>query len=234
MENEKALKYSWNFLFSCPPYFSSVRLPGIAFIYRTEKIQIPTTTEEIAKSSQSFLKETIEKYNSYQIPGEKTILTTYRLHIRHGEEEKEEIQQPEEKDLYESIYKIEEKEKIQIEEKKKYRPSQTIPPNFYIFLVATVYFYRERQHNPNENEDEEKKNLLKISKCLICRKNRVNVLFKRCFHMVLCKDCDQSNNCNFCPLCKNNLGGTRKEIFLSKKVYYTSAVVSRRGASISS
>ena len=219
MENEKVLKYSWNSPFSCPPYFSSVRLPGIAFIYRTEKIQNPTTTGEIAKSTQSFLKETIEKYNSYQIPGEKTILTTYRLYIRHGEEEKEE------KDLYESIYKIGEWQKIQIEEKKKYRPSQTIAPNFYIFLVATVYIFRERQHNPNENEDKEKKNILKISKCLICQKNRVNVLFKRCFHMVVCEDCDQSTNCNFCPLCKNSLAGTRKEIFFRGKVYYTSAAV---------
>ena len=222
MENEKDLKYSWNLVFTQQPYFSPVRLPGLKFIYRTEKIQNTTNTKEIFKSSQSFLKETIEKYNSYQIPGEKTIICTYRLTIV-WEGEKDE--KPKEKDLYETIYKIEEGDLLQVEEKKKYLPSQTIQPNFYILFVPTVYIFREREHNPKENEDEEKKNLLKIAKCSICRKNPTNVLFKRCYHFVICKDCDQSNNCKFCPLCKNSLKGTRKEIFLSKKVYYTSAVV---------
>ena len=218
MESKK--DYSFNLVFSCPPYFSPVRLPGYRWVYRTEKIQTPTTTKEIWKSSQSFLKETIEKHNNHQIPGEKTILATYKLYIRHGEEK-------EEKYLYESIYKIGENRKIQVEEKKKYTPSQTIQPNFYIFLVATVYIFRERQHNPNENEDEEKKNILKISKCSICRKNRPNVLFRRCWHRVVCEECDQSTNCKFCPLCKNSLVGTRKEIFFRGKFSYTTATVPR-------
>ena len=221
MENKKDLKYSFHLVFSCSPHFSPVRLPGFKFIYQTEKIQNTTTTKEIWKSSQSFLKETIEKYNNYQIPEEKTILTTYRLYIVW--EEKDEEQK--EKNLYETIYKIEDEEKIQIEEKKKYLPSETIQPNFYILFVPTVYIFRERQHNPKENEDKEKKNLLKIAKCAICRKSPPNVLFRRCYHLVVCGDCDQSNNCKFCPLCENNLKGTRKEIFHKKKYSYTSPVV---------
>ena len=222
MENKKDLKYSFHLAFTHPPYFDPVRLPGFKFIYQTEKIQNTTTTKEIFKSTQSFLKETIHKYNSHQIQGEKTILTTYRLAIVW---EREKDEKPKEKNLYETIYKIEEGEKIRVEEKKKYLPSETIQPNFYILLVPTVYIFRERQQNPKENEHEEKKNILKIAKCAICRKNPANVLFRRCYHMVICGDCDQSNNCKFCPLCKNNLKGTRKEIFFKKKFYYTSAVV---------
>ena len=223
MENKKDLKYSFSLVFTTPPHFLPVRLPGLSFVYQTEKIQNTTTTKEIWKSSQSFLKETIEKYNSYQIPGEKTVVCTYRLAIV-WEGEKDE--KPKEKDLYETIHKIEEGEKIQVEEKKKYLPSATIQPNFYILFVPTVYFFRERQHNPKENVDEEKRNILKISKCSICRKNPPNVLFRRCYHSVACKDCDQSENLQYCPLCKNSLKGTRKDIFLRNKIYYTTPTVS--------
>ena len=222
MENKKDFKYSFRLVFTHPSYFSPVLLPGFRFIYQTEKIQNPTTTREIFKSSQSFLKEKIAEYNNYQIPGEKTIICTYRLAIV-WEGEKDE--KPKEKDLYETIHKIENWEPVQVEEKKKYLPSETIQPNFYILFVPTVYIFKEREHNPKENENEEKKNLLKIAKCSICRRNPTNVLFRRCYHMVVCEDCDKSNNCKFCPLCKNNLKGTRKEIFLTRKYSYTSAVV---------
>ena len=137
MENENKI---FKLVFSCPPYFSPVRLPGFRFIYRTEKIQTPTTTKEIWKSSQSFLKETIEKHNSHQIPGEKTILTTYKLYIRHGEE-KEEIQQPEEKYLYESIYKIGESRKIQVEEKKKISTFPNNPTKFLYFPRCNCLYF---------------------------------------------------------------------------------------------
>ena len=210
MEKEKVFKYPFKLVFSCPPYFSPVRLPGIKFIYRTEKIQNSTTTEEIEKSTQSFLNQTIEKYNNYQIEGETTILTTYRFYILWEVEEKDDYEQPKEKDLYETTYKIEEGEKIQIEEKKKYLLSETIQPNFYIFLVPTVYIFRERQPNPYEEESKEYQNLLKIVDCVICRKNPTNVLFVRCYHIVVCDICNQSNKIRNCPLCKNSLGKTKR------------------------
>ena len=223
MENEKDLKYSWSLVFSCPPYFSPVRLPGEKFIYRTEKIENPTTAREIWKSSESFLKEIVEKYNNHQTPGEKTILATYTLSISWKEEPN--TKPTKEKNIYSSIWKIEENRKIKIEEKKKYRASETIEPNFYIFLVPTVYIFRERAHNPEENEHEEKKNILKLSKCCICLKNRPNILFRRCWHRVICEECDKSTDCKFCPLCKNSLVGTRKHIFIRGKYYYTTATV---------
>ena len=138
MENEKDLKYSWNLVFTQQPYFSPVRLPGLKFIYRTEKIQNTTNTKEIFKSSQSFLKETIEKYNSYQIPGEKTIICTYRLTIV-WEGEKDE--KPKEKDLYETIYKIEEGDLLQVEEKKKISTFPNYPTKFlYSIRSHRLYF----------------------------------------------------------------------------------------------
>ena len=153
MESKEVFKYSFNLVFSCPPYFSPVGLPGIKFIYRTEEIQKPTTTEEIFKSCQSFLKQTIEKYNTYQIEGERSIKTTYRLYIA-WEVERDGLKKLEEKDLYDVIYNVEEEEKYIIEEKKYYMPSETIERKFFIFMVPTVYIFREGQLNPDEVEEE--------------------------------------------------------------------------------
>ena len=70
MENEKDLKYSWGLFSSNPSFFSSVCLPGVSFVYRTEKIAIPTNTDKTREKTKIFLKETIEKYNNYQTEGE--------------------------------------------------------------------------------------------------------------------------------------------------------------------
>ena len=148
MEIEEVFKSPFKLVFSCPPYNSPIKLPGLKFIYRTEKIAGSTTTEEIFNLSQMYLKQTIEEYNRYQIEGERTIITTYRLYIA-WEVEKDGLEELEEKDLYHITYNVEEEEKNIIEEKKYYLPPETIERNFFIFIVPTVYIFRERQPSPN-------------------------------------------------------------------------------------
>ena len=43
MEIEEVFKSPFKLVFSCPPYFSPVKLPGIKFFYRTEEIAGSTT-----------------------------------------------------------------------------------------------------------------------------------------------------------------------------------------------
>ena len=125
---KKIFKYSYSLVFTQQPYFSPVRSPGYRFIYRTEKIQNPTTTREIFKSSKSFLKEKIAEYNNYEKEGEKPIITTYKLYIR------QDVEEGQIKDLYETIYKIEDGgKKYKIEEKKKISTPWKYPTKFFIF-----------------------------------------------------------------------------------------------------
>ena len=49
-------KSPFKLVFSCPPYNSPVLLPGIKFIYRTEEIAGPTTTEKNYKFIQRVFK----------------------------------------------------------------------------------------------------------------------------------------------------------------------------------
>ena len=205
MEIKEVFKSPFKLVFSCPPYNSPIKLPGIKFIYRTEEIASSTTTKEIFNLSQMYLKQTIEKYNRYQIEGERSIKTTYRLYIA-WEVEKDGLKELEEKDLYHITYNVEEEEKYIIEEKKYYLPPETIERNFFIFMVPTVYIFREGQTNPDEVEEEYHiKKSIKSTECVICLQNRPNVLYIKCRHIVACDSCDLSGKLLECPICRTKI-----------------------------
>ena len=212
MEIEEVFKSPFKLVFSCPPYNSPIKLPGIKFIYRTEEITSSTTTEEIFNLSQMYLKQTIEKYNRYQIEGERSIKTTYRLYIA-WEVEQDGLKKLEEKDLYHITYNVEEEEKYIIEEKKYYLPPETIERNFFIFMVPTVYIFREGQPDPDEVEEEyHLKKSIKTTECVICLQNRPNVLYIKCRHIVACDSCDLSGKLLECPICRTKIKDQRMKI----------------------
>ena len=212
MEIKEVFKSPFKLVFSCPPYNSPIKLPGIKFIYRTEEITSSTTTEEIFNLSQMYLKQTIEKYNRYQIEGERSIKTTYRLYIA-WEVEKDGLKELEEKDLYHITYNVEEEEKYIIEEKKYYLPPETIERNFFIFMVPTVYIFREGQPDPDEVEEEYHiKKSIKSTECVICLQNRPNVLYIKCRHIVACDSCDLSSKLLECPICRTKIKDQRMKI----------------------
>ena len=211
MEIEEVFKSPFKLVFSCPPYFSPVKLPGIKFIYRTEEIASSTTTEEIFNLSQVYLKQTIEKYNNYRIEEERVVKTTYRLYIA-WEVEKDGLKELEEKDLYNVIYNVEEEEKYIIEEKKYYLLPETIERIFFIFMVPTVYIFREGQPDPDEVETvEEYKTIqtIKLPECVICYHNPPNILYYNCLHITVCNSCDQSGKLLKCPLCRTKIKDQR-------------------------
>ena len=209
MEIEEVFKSPFKLVFSCPPYFSPIKLPGLRFFYRTEEIESSTTTEKIFNLSQMYLKQTIEKYNRYQIEGGRTVKTTYRLYIA-WEVEKDGLEKLEEKDLYETTYNIEEEEKTQIEEKKYYLLPETIERKFFIFMVPTVYILREGQPDPDEEYHIYKS--IKSLECVICLQNRPNVLYIKCRHIVACDSCDLSGKLLECPICRTKIKDQRIKI----------------------
>ena len=212
MEIEEVFKSPFKLVFSCPPYNSPIKLPGLRFFYRTEEIESSTTTEKIFSLSQMYLKQTIEKYNRYQIEGGRTVKTTYRLYIA-WEVEKDGLEKLEEKDLYETTYNIEEEEKTQIEEKKYYLLPETIERKFFIFMIPTVYILREGQ--PDELEEVEEYHIYKSIKsleCVICLQNRPNVLYIKCRHIVACDSCDLSGKLLECPICRTKIKDQRIKI----------------------
>ena len=67
---------------------------------------------------------------------------------------KKRIKRIKRKDLYRVTYTIEEEIK-KTEEKKDDILPETIERKFFIFMVPTVYIFREEQPNPNKKEEVE-------------------------------------------------------------------------------
>ena len=147
MEIEEVFKSPFKLVFSCPPYFSPISLPGLKFFYRTEEIASSTTLNEIFEKSQMYLKQTIEKYNCYQIEGGRLVKTNHRLYIA-WEVEKDGLKQLEEKDLYETTYQIEEGKKIQIEEKKEISAFRNYRTKFFYLSCSYCLFFSRRTTKP--------------------------------------------------------------------------------------
>ena len=217
MEIEEVFKSPFKLILTCPPYFSPVALPGFRYIYKTEEIAGSTTLNEIFEKSKMYLKQTIEKYNCFQIEGGRLAKTTHRLYIT-WEIEKDGLKQQKEKDLYETTYNIEEGKKEKIEEKKYYLFPRTIEKIFFIFLVSTVYLLREEQPNPEELEEleevEEYKTIqtIKSPECVICYYNQPNILYFGCRHIAVCDSCDLSGKLLKCPLCRTKIKNQRIKI----------------------
>ena len=150
MEIKEVFKSPFKLVFSSPPYNSPIKLPGIKFIYRTEEIASSTTTEEIFNLSQMYLKQTIEKYNRYQIEGERTIITTYRLYIA-WEVEKDGLGELEEKDLYHITYNVEEEEKKNYRREKILFTSRNYRTKILYFYGPYCLYFSRRTNRPRRS-----------------------------------------------------------------------------------
>ena len=214
MEIEEVFKSPFKLILTCPPYFSPVALPGFRYIHKTEEIAGSITFSEIFEKSQIYLKQTIEKYNCFQIEGGRLVKTTHRLYIT-WEIEKDGSKQQKEKDLYETTYNIEEGKKEKIEEKNYYLFPRTIEKNFFIYLVSTVYLLREEQPNPEELEEMEATppiQTIRSPECSICYHNQPNILYLGCRHIAVCDSCDLTGKLLKCPLCRTKIKNQRIHI----------------------
>ena len=52
-----------------------------------------------------------------------------------------------------------------------------------------------------------------LDTCILCNKNKANVLITKCFHMVICDNC---KNINHCPHCKRPINDIHKVTFQQK------------------
>ena len=213
MESKEVFKYSFNLVFSCPSDYLRFRLPGQKFFYRTEKIPQPTTTVEIFKSCKSFLNQTIEKYNRYQIREERTVKTTYRFYVG-WDIERDGLRRLKEKTLYDVTYNIEGEEKYIIEERKYYKPSESIEGDFYIFITPNVYIFREEPETYEVETVEEYKikQTIKSPECVICYHNPPDILYYNCLHLTVCNSCDVIGKFSKCPLCRTRIKDQRIKI----------------------
>ena len=226
MENNKEIKYSFN-LFSS----NDKGIQFLKFIYRTEEIINSTTTDEIEKNTENYLKQTIEKYNNYPERHKKIIGTNYKLLIGRKSRGKNGVFYTIKKYLKELQYIIRGEEKILSINQNNNLFSGEIKPNFYIFVEAKIfledYIYAEFEfvlddpptdiiEEPEEPEEKTEeyntKQSIHTSECVICLNNKPNILYFECGHIAVCDSCDSIGKLRKCPICRRKIKNQRIKI----------------------
>ena len=113
---------------------STFNIPSKEFLFNTNEIQASTTTEEIYKFSQKYLKSIIEEYNQCRINGKRAKESTYKIYLDIWEEDRKRWK---EKILNNVFYNIEEN-KI-IHEENYYNNLDNIEGKFIIGISVGVY-----------------------------------------------------------------------------------------------
>ena len=184
-------------------------IPSVKFEFKTEEIQDSTTMEELFNISKMYLNNIITEYNHYRLNGERITESTYRLYTAIWEDKNGEWKN---KDLYTVFYSIEE-EKITWE--RKYDNPTTIEGKFFIGIDIVVYVFREVDAEADTAEAIEEyklKQSVTVDECVICYKNRPNVLYTKCLHYAFCDSCDEIGEFSKCPLCRKKIKNQRIKI----------------------
>ena len=96
-----------------------------------------------------------------------------------------------------------------------YTLPETIKRKIFIFMVPTVYIFREGQPDPDKVETVEEyktTQTIKLPECVICYHNPPNILYYNCLHIAVCNSCDQSGKLLNCPLCRTKIKDQRIKI----------------------
>ena len=182
-----------------------------SFRYRTfgiSCIENSTTIKELFIIAKLYLHNLVEKYKDYKLNRKKISNSTFNICLSYSDNKEErspfshklifdmEIDNTSNEILFENKHKITEDNETKI-----YHFSLDIEVELYNYNDPFIY-------------DEEKDPIIK-DVCIICKKNKPNVLITRCFHLVVCRNCDIKNSFEKgCPICKRKpLRGYHRIIF---------------------
>ena len=173
----------------------------------------PLTFYEIFTITKPHLDKYIKQYENYKIQGRKITNSAFRLSVGYSKE-KNFVSCDFPKILYE----------VEIDHRKKgktitheFKNLNTLENNkdpivsFFVKIDVDVF---------NENDffqyDGEKDPRIE-DVCIMCLKNKPNVLVTKCFHLVACSECFKLNNLNYCPHCNKPIAAIHKVVFAVSK-----------------
>ena len=184
------------------------------FIHQTPHwLCVPSTFEEIFNHLKPYFDKYVDEYKTYKIYGTPITNSIFRLVIFFSKEQKD-IDLRYGKILYEIETDNINKNKL----KYKYKNIDLLEKDkekvvsFYVNIEVELF---------NENSffqyDGEKDSRIE-DVCILCHKNKPNVLITKCFHLVACSDCLNFNDLYRCPCCDKPYAGIHKVTFaVSKK-----------------
>ena len=186
---------------------------NIKFVYKTpfKLCDPPSSLSELFSIITPYFNDFISKYQSYKIRGTPITNSIYKMVIFYTLDFK-----PIDFKYGDLLYEIEKDDKNKtLYEYKNTELIDNTPhkvKSFFVNIEIELYnknkFYQyEGLKNPRIEDS-----------CIICRRNKPNVLITKCFHLVCCDSCFRFNKLKVCPFCCEPFSEIHKIIFAVSRI----------------
>ena len=167
---------------------------------------VPMTIKKVYNDARVHLDNYIKEYKNYKIQRKPITNSTFRMNINYNTNTNSMLNS---KILYEVGIDNANNNEITYEFKNNSLIEEN-KDNLYSFNInIEVELYN---HNKFFQYDGEKDPRIE-DVCILCKKNKPNVLITKCFHLVVCSDCNRFKDLNVCPLCDKPLYAIHKVAF---------------------
>ena len=181
--------------------------------YKTLLCNVPVTFKKIFNEAKIHLDKYIEKYKDYKIQRKPITNSTFRIIIKY-------TTNPNYVDQIRRLYEIDidnaNNNKLTYEYKNNFliEESKDNLCSFNVNIEIELY-----NNNKFFQYDGEKDPIIE-DVCIICHKNKPNVLITKCFHLVACYDCFHFNRLSSCPRCHKTVTSSNHVVHFLRSTKY--------------
>ena len=186
----------------------SVYCQNRKFIYSTPTLECNTPIYfiDIFNAAKPHLDKYVKEYKNYKMQNKQITNSTFKIIISYEEGR---FKQYEKRKAYDIDIDNLKNEVIYEYKNNNLLENKEEIMSFYVNIEVELY-----NQNKFFQYDGEKDPII-TDKCIICNKNKPNLLITKCFHLVVCRDCNMYNNLNECPRCNKPIAGIHKVLFVT-------------------
>ena len=183
------------------------------FIYYTsEKSCDPSTFEEIFNHLMPYFDNYVKEYRNYKIQKMPISNSIFRMIIFYAKEQKP-MDPRYGKILYETEIDNIHKNKTKYEYKNLNLINNVKEKVISFYVSIEIELFNENSFFIYDGEKDPRIEDV----CIVCKKNKSNVLITKCFHLVACDDCLRLHFLYNCPYCDKSFAGIHKVVFTKSK-----------------
>ena len=182
------------------------------FIYHTSSkyyVNPPITFGEIFNMAKPHFDKIIKQYEDYKIQRKPITNSAFRLSVCHSKEDKDFIYCGDKKILYEIEIDNKNKNKITFEHKNVNLIENNKDKILAFFVEIVVDVFNEDEFFQYDGDKDQRIEDV----CIVCNKNKSNVLITKCFHLVVCSECLRLKQLNCCPYCHKPMAAIHRVVF---------------------
>ena len=178
------------------------------FVYYTENIKKESTLKEVYNTGRFCLDEYVKEYKDYKIQKKPITNSIFRLTVFYSPDRRNVFVYDNEKILYEIEVDNKNENKIIFEYKNSNLINEKEPINCFHCKIEVIVFNEDEFFQYDGEKDPRIEDV-----CIICKRNKPNVLITKCFHLVACVECFWFNNLKCCPRCNKTFAAIHKVVF---------------------